>query len=72
MRDPDVVRWATRPPSEPSEAYRAAAATMALADRDRTIARLRGLGAVVVDAPPDQLAPRLADTYLDLKARGGL
>ena len=48
------------------------AATLALAERDRAIARLRGLGAIVVDAPPGQLAPQLADTYLDLKARGGL
>jgi uncharacterized protein (DUF58 family) len=72
VRDPDVVRWATRPPDEPAEAYRAAAATMALAERDRATARLRGLGAIVVDEPPDRIAPRLADTYLDLKARGGL
>lgn len=72
VRDPDVVRWATEPPRESSDAYRAAAATMALAERDRAVARLCGMGAVVVDAPPGQLAPRLADTYLELKARGGL
>lgn len=72
VRDPDVVRWATEPPGESADAYRAAAATMALAERDRAIARLRGMGAVVVDAPPGQLAPKLADTYLELKARGGL
>jgi uncharacterized protein (DUF58 family) len=72
VRDPDVVRWATQPPEGSGEAYRAAAATMALAERDRAIARLRGLGAIVIDVPPDQLAPRLVDTYLDLKARGGL
>jgi len=68
VRDPDVVRWATGP----ADAYRATAATMALAERDRASARLRGMGAVVLDAPPGQLAPRLADTYLNLKARGGL
>jgi len=72
VRDPDVVRWATQPPEESADAYRAAAATMALAERDRAIARLRGMGAIVLDAPPGQLAPRLADTYLNLKARGGL
>ena len=72
VRDPDVVRWATQPPGESADAYRAAAATMALAERDRAIARLRGMGAIVLDAPPGQLAPRLADTYLNLKARGGL
>ena len=72
VRDPDVVRWATDPPADAPEAYRAAAAASALEERDRAVARLRGLGAVVVDAPPDQLAPRLADTYLDLKATGRL
>ncbi|MEQ1788019.1 MAG: DUF58 domain-containing protein [Acidimicrobiales bacterium] len=72
VRDPDVVRWATEPPAGSTEAYRAAAATMALAERDRATARLRGMGAVVIDAPPGQLAPRLADAYLELKARGGL
>ena len=72
VRDPDVVTWATAPPEDVSDAYRATAATLALAERDRAIARLRGLGAIVIDAPPGQLAPRLADTYLELKARGGL
>ncbi len=72
VRDPDVAAWATRPPEDAEGAYRAAAATAALAERDRTSARLRGLGAVVIDAPAGDLAPRLADAYLDLKARGSL
>jgi uncharacterized protein (DUF58 family) len=45
---------------------------LALADRRRTVARLRGLGAVVVDAPPGRLAPELADAYLRVKATGRL
>jgi uncharacterized protein (DUF58 family) len=72
VRDPDVVGWTTSPPADATEAYRSTAATLALAERDRAIARLRGLGAVVIDAAPGQLAPTLADTYLGLKARGGL
>jgi uncharacterized protein (DUF58 family) len=72
VRDPDVTGWAVQSPEDPEDAYRAAAATSALAERDRTIARLRGMGAVVVDAPAGALAPKLADTYLDLKARGSL
>ena len=36
------------------------------------MARLRGLGATVVDAPPGELAPRLADAYLKVKATGRL
>ena len=72
VRDPDVVRWAGTSAAEPADAYRSAAATLSLAERDRAAARLRALGAVVIDAPPGQLAPRLADAYLDLKARGRL
>lgn len=72
VRDPDVSGWAHTAPDDVDGAYRAAAATAALDDRDRTIARLRGMGVVVVDAPVGQLAPRLADTYLDLKSRGRL
>jgi uncharacterized protein (DUF58 family) len=72
VRDPDVSGWAVTRPDDADEAYRAAAATTALAERDRAIARLRSLGAVVIDAPPGQLAAKLADAYLDLKARGSL
>jgi len=53
-------------------AYRKAAAVTARASRRRTVARLRGLGATVVDAPPGVLAPRLADAYLRVKAVGRL
>jgi uncharacterized protein (DUF58 family) len=72
VRDPDVERWASEPPVDVDGAYRATAASMALAERARATARLRSLGAVVVDAVPGRLAPTLADTYLDLKATGGL
>jgi len=72
VTDPQVSQWATSSPLEPGAAYRKAAATAALADRRRTVARLRGLGAVVVDAPPGRLAPDLADAYLKVKATGRL
>ena len=72
VADPEVRGWASATPSEPSAAYRKAAAVAALADRRRTVARLRGLGAVVVDAPPGRLAPDLADAYLRVKATGRL
>ncbi|GMA88442.1 lipoprotein [Angustibacter aerolatus] len=41
-------------------------------DRDRVTRLLSRLGADVVDAPPDQLPPALADRYLALKAAGRL
>ena len=72
VQDPDVVRWAGEAPGDASAAYRKAAAVGALEERRRTTARLRGLGATVVDAPPGQLAPRLADAYLKVKATGRL
>lgn len=72
VRDPDVEAWATASPADADEAYRAVAATAALAERERTVAKLRGLGVVVIDAPAGQLASKLADAYLDLKARGSL
>jgi uncharacterized protein (DUF58 family) len=72
VTDPDVREWATSSPIEAAAAYRKAAATAALADRRRVVARLRGLGALVVDAPPGRLAPDLADAYLKVKATGRL
>jgi uncharacterized protein (DUF58 family) len=72
VQDPDVVRWAVTTPTDAAGAYRKAAAVQALEERRRTTARLRGLGATVVDAPPGRLAPLLADAYLKVKATGRL
>lgn len=67
VADPEVTAWADAPAGDDEEAYLRAAATSALDDRARLAARLRGLGAIVVDAPPGRLAGRLVDTYLDLR-----
>jgi uncharacterized protein (DUF58 family) len=72
VQDPDIVEWARHRPANEVEAYRKAAAVHALDERRRTTARLRGLGATVVDAPPGRLAPQLADAYLKVKATGRL
>ena len=72
MTDPEVAAWASSVPTDASGAYRKAAAVAARASRARTVARLRGLGATVVDAEPGRLAPRLADAYLKVKATGRL
>ena len=72
VRDPAVAAWARSVPADASGAYRKAAAAAALDERRRTIARLRGLGATVVDQPPGRLAPDLADAYLRVKATGRL
>jgi uncharacterized protein (DUF58 family) len=72
VRDPELVRLRDAPVRAAGDAYAAAAAASLLAERERAAARLRGLGARVVDAPPDELAAALADAYLDVKVRGGL
>lgn len=72
VTDPAVARWATQRPERAGDAYRRAAAIAALDDRRRTVAVLRGMGVTVVDAPPGELAPRLTDTYLEVKATGRL
>jgi uncharacterized protein (DUF58 family) len=52
------------------EVYGAAAAERAALERAATTAELTRLGVDVVDASPSDLAPRLADQYLALKAVG--
>lgn len=72
IRDPEVGEWAGAVPFHADDAYRKAAATASLAERGRSAARLRGLGATVVDAAPGELAGRLADAYVGVKRAGRL
>jgi uncharacterized protein (DUF58 family) len=72
VRDPEVEHWARAVPTESLSAFRKAAAIQALDRRRQTVGRLRGLGAVVIDAVPGQLAPQLADAYLKVKSTGRL
>lgn len=72
VRDPALTGLLEQPLDGRAErAYQAAAAAEVLAARERTAARLRGMGVEVVDAPPSELAARLSDRYLDVKVRGG-
>ena len=50
----------------------AASAAQAVAARERMTQTVMRAGVEVVDAGPDELAPRLADRYLALKAAGRL
>lgn len=72
VRDPAIEAWADDLPDDGEEVYRHTAARDALAERDRTTALLRRAGATVIDAPPDKLAARLMDAYLEVKATGRL
>lgn len=57
---------------DPPAAYAAAAAERDVAAREETEQTLRRLGLTVVQAPPDRIAPELADHYLSLKKAGQL
>lgn len=71
VRDPAVDRARVERTSTTS-AYRAAAAEHALNRRNAITAVLKRSGVEVVDAPPQELPPALADMYIKLKAAGRL
>ena len=71
VADPRVDRLAAGR-SDAAEVYDAAAAERARNDRRTIASRLRRSGVDVVDAPPEELAPVLADHYLAMKAGGRL
>ncbi|MBW8484577.1 DUF58 domain-containing protein [Actinomadura parmotrematis] len=71
VADPRVAEMAASR-GDLAAVYDAAAAERARAERGRLVAELRSYGVEVVDAPPDDLAPALADAYLALKAAGRL
>ncbi|WP_199423546.1 DUF58 domain-containing protein [Actinotalea solisilvae] len=71
VADPQVAELRTRRGSS-DEVFDAAAAERTELERAAVTVRLRQRGVEVVDALPDDLAPRLADTYLALKAAGRL
>jgi uncharacterized protein (DUF58 family) len=72
-----VVVASVRVPDRESEedipgTYLRAAEARAALDRAHMATQLARMGVRVVEAPPADIAPRLADTYLDLKAAGRL
>jgi len=71
VADPELAQLA-RGRGDVTEVFDAAAAERAGLERAAVAVRLRQRGAEVVEALPDDLAPRLADTYLALKAAGRL
>lgn len=71
VRDP-AVDEARLDRSTTTSTYRAAAAEHALNRRAAITAVLKQVGVEVVDAPPQELPPQLADMYIRLKAAGHL
>jgi uncharacterized protein (DUF58 family) len=74
VEDPVVAGWARGDDFDGGVAsvFRSAAAIGAAEQRQRSAARLRAAGAVVIDAAPGRLAVELVDNYLSLKAAGRL
>jgi uncharacterized protein (DUF58 family) len=71
VSDPRVDRMAAGR-ADAAAVYDAAAAERSRNDRGAIATRLRRSGVEVVDAPPTELAPALADHYLAMKATGRL
>jgi uncharacterized protein (DUF58 family) len=74
VRDPETARLAVLPEAGATaeDVHLAAAAELALAERDRVQAVLRQQGVIVVDQTRESFASRVADVYLELKAAGRL
>lgn len=72
VSDPELRATAAAPLIEPADAYGAAAAEVARAQRASLARDVRRLGAAVVDVEPDRFASAVTDAYLDLKATGRL
>ncbi|HWT49631.1 MAG TPA: DUF58 domain-containing protein [Mycobacterium sp.] len=71
VADPRVDQMAAGR-ADAAAVYDAAAAERSRNDRRAIATRLRRSGVEVVDAPPTELAPTLADRYLAMKATGRL
>jgi uncharacterized protein (DUF58 family) len=74
VRDPETARLAVLPPAgaTATDVHLAAAAELALNERDRVRAVLVQQGAIVIDETRELFASKVADTYLILKAAGRL
>jgi uncharacterized protein (DUF58 family) len=69
LRDPALDAAALAVPHRLSGLYRAVTAAELVRERERVLARLRGMGIACVDAAPGQVSARLVSRYLDIKRR---
>ncbi len=69
MRDMDVEALAREPARGEADLYVSAAAAEALAWRDGLVRTLERAGALVLDARPGDVTPKLVKRYLEIKAR---
>lgn len=69
VSDPLVLEKARQIPARAADAYEKAVAEEVIADRARALALLSRRGALVVDAPPEELSLELIDRYITAKSR---
>ncbi|MBA4000430.1 DUF58 domain-containing protein [Brevundimonas sp.] len=69
LRDEELETLAAARPEEPDDVSRAVVAGTLLREREAVVARLRRMGAHIVDTPADRVGPEVVNAYLDLKRR---
>lgn len=69
MRDEELETLVTAAPDTPEDVARAVVAATLLRERDLVLARLRRLGAHIVEASANRIGPDVLNVYLDLKRR---
>ena len=69
LRDEELEALAAASPEEPEDVSRAVVAGSLLREREAVVARLRRMGAHIVDTPADRVGPEVVNAYLDLKRR---
>jgi uncharacterized protein (DUF58 family) len=69
MQDEELEDMVAVEPEEPADISRAVVAAGLLRERDTVVARLRRLGAHIVEAPAADIGPALINAYVDLKRR---
>lgn len=72
MRDEELETLVRAEPKTPADVSRAVTAAALLRERETVLARLRRLGAEVLEAPLDRIGPELVNSYLTLKRRNVL
>jgi uncharacterized protein (DUF58 family) len=70
LRHPELDELARSEATDVAQMYRAAAASEMLDRRNETIARLRQMGVLVVEASPGDVGLKTINSYLDIKAKG--
>jgi uncharacterized protein (DUF58 family) len=70
FRDEELESLVDKAPVEPDDVSRAVIAERLLKQREAVTARLRRLGAQIVDAPMEALPTALLNSYFDVKRRG--